>query len=156
MSLHLLWPPPQPLHTLSHGSQARRDWQALQGPCPSAGSAYSLLCLGRPSQMKGQPLLGRGNTHTSSSQPKAPADEIFMQSEGRRPAEALLQELWGCSQGAAAVAHPSFILQSRRDLQCQDPLPTATHTHPNTLQRHLQVRNLGQGRTEGRRMHTLR
>lgn len=106
--------------------------------------------------MKGQPLLGRGNTHTSSSQPKAPADEIFMQSEGRRPAEALLQELWGCSQGAAAVAHPSFILQSRRDLQCQDPLPTATHTHPNTLQRHLQVRNLGQGRTEGRRMHTLR
>lgn len=82
----------------------------------------------------GQRLPGRGTSTLMLSQPKAPADEIFMQTEGKRLAEDLPLGLWGCGNSSSSRSPPlspipSFVLRTLLSLWGQDPKHTRIHTH---------------------------
>lgn len=109
--------------------------------------------MGGPDRQRGQLLSGRAAGFLVLGQPKAPADEIFMQPKGRRPAEDSLLRLWGCITAASSCSPPLFstlnLCSANRILN-----PTAqTHTH----ELHTPKTQVGEetwGKKEGRRGDT--
>lgn len=143
-SLHLLWPPPPPPPSPPH-TQPRlpRQGEATGppgGPLPALDLPTTPLPREAQPGKAGSPSQAGGANTLVLGQLKAPAYEIFMQPDGRRPAEDSPLGLWGCSNGSSSCSPalsptPSFVLQTQR--ACSANIPT-THTHrpQDTLQGH--------------------
>lgn len=114
--------------------QAGRGPQPSRGPPPALDLLLPYSALEGSGRQRGQRLPGRGTSTLMLSQPKAPADEIFMQTEGKRLAEDLPLGLWGCGNSSSSHSPPlslipSFVLRTLLSLWGQDPKHTCIHTH---------------------------
>ena len=115
--------------------QARGPLPALDLPTPGS-------VLGVPARQKRAAPSQTGGANTLVlGQLKAPAYEIFMQPEGKRPAEDSPLGLWGCSNSSSSCSpplSPTPKLCSADPVGLQCPDPNHSHTDPNIHSKDIQ------------------